>query len=430
MSNTKVKKILCLFDYACNTGFGTVSKNIVLELKRHFGDNLRLDIFAINYYGEMYEEDANTRVCSAQGSDPMQDPFGRVGFLRELTTCTDYHGIFIIQDVNAMSANKNGGATTDLLRKIRQEKKKNGTQDFKSIFYFPVDCGLVDLNIIGMDFFDRLVTYNEFGRAAVLNHNADLKDKLFVVPHGNNPSDFYPIEDKQKIIDFRRKYFNEIIPFSRYIISNINRNQPRKDIPNTILGFIEAKENWPEGLPKPFLYLHMNPDDTEGWDLRLILQQTNLKEGKDYMLCPEKTKEQGATIEIMNNIYNASDLYLTTTTGEGWSLGLTEAMATKTPVLATNYSSIPEITNNGERGWLLETLYPHFNVVGSMRRYQTDFYEVGEKIIQVAKLAKENSPEYQNKIDAAYKYVQSLNWESVCKEWARHFNQVFGVQYK
>ena len=33
----KQKKILCLMDYVARTGFATVSKNIVKELKKHFG---------------------------------------------------------------------------------------------------------------------------------------------------------------------------------------------------------------------------------------------------------------------------------------------------------------------------------------------------------------------------------------------------------
>ena len=47
-------------DYNARTGFGTVSYNIKKELKRHFGDDLKLDICAINYFGEPYEEEDGT----------------------------------------------------------------------------------------------------------------------------------------------------------------------------------------------------------------------------------------------------------------------------------------------------------------------------------------------------------------------------------
>jgi hypothetical protein len=48
---------LCLLDYVARTGFGTVSKNIIKELKKHYGDDLYLDIIAINYFGEPFNFD-------------------------------------------------------------------------------------------------------------------------------------------------------------------------------------------------------------------------------------------------------------------------------------------------------------------------------------------------------------------------------------
>lgn len=432
-------RILCLFDYACNTGFATVSTNIVKELKKQFGGNMELDIVAINYFGPDYIEpgDMQVRVCSAKKHDPQldndgkpnPDVFGRVTFLRELAQ-NDYTGIFIIQDPNVVTGSKKGGDLTEMLKTIQSEKKKRNTVAFKSVYYFPVDCALVELQGKGLEYFDMLVSYTDFGKQMVLNLRPELLKKVKVIPHGNNKKDFYPIENDQEVIDFRKSFFNETEDNPLFIISNVNRNQPRKDLPNTIFGFIEAKENWPADLPKPFLYLHTNPDDSQGWDLRQVMQQTKLIEGVDFAFTPKEIQEQGGSIELMNQIYNASNVYLTTTTGEGWGLSITEAMATKTPVIATNYSSIPEISNYGERAWLLETLYPHCSVVGSMLRYQTDYFEVGEKIIEVANAARHNTPEYNKKIDAAYKYVLSLDWQIICKRWAEYFHEIFDIPYR
>lgn len=447
MLTQKIKykpRILCLFDYACNTGFATVSTNIVKELKRQFGGNMELDIVGINYFGPDYTEpgEMQVRVCSAKKHDkqvddegnPMPDAFGRVTFLQTLVN-SDYTGIFVIQDPNVVTGSKKGGAFTDLISEIQRKKKEANKVGFKSMYYFPVDCALVELQGKGLEYFDMLISYTDFGKQMVLNLRPELRKKIKVIPHGNNSKDFYPIRDERimgesEVIEFRKTFFGETEQEPLFIVSNINRNQSRKDLPNTIFGFIEAKENWPADLPKPFLYLHTNPDDTEGWDLRILLQQTSLKEGEDFKITPKEIQEQGASTELMNLIYNASDVYLTTTTGEGWGLTITEAMATKTPVIATNYSSIPEITNYGERAWLLETLYPHCSVVGSMLRYQTDYFEVGEKIIEVATAAKNNTQEYQNKINAAYKYVLSLDWQIICKRWAEYFHEVFDIPYR
>ncbi len=417
-------------DYNCNTGFGTVSKNIVREMVRHFGDNMKMDIFAINYHGDVYNQDDNIRVCPAQRYDPTGDVFGRVGFMAELTNVnSDYDGIFIIEDLGSLGKKPGGGAMTDLLREINQENKKINRKEFKSILYFPVDCSLVDIHVSGLDVFDQLVTYNEFSRNEVLKLKPGYKKKLAVIPHGNNHTDFFPIDNFDRD-QFRKDYFGEPDPGTRTIIANINRNQPRKDIPNTIFGFMEAREIWPAELPAPFLYLHMNPDDDKGHALRIVMEQTGLKDGVDYMLCPDEYKEQAAPVELMNKIYNSIDIFVTTTTGEGWGLTIAEAFAAKVPVIATNYSSIPELSNYGQRAWLLETLYLHCSSVSSMIRRQTDYFEVAEKIIEVARARYDNTKAYQEKIAGAYNYMLGMSWRDICNRWAELFHKVYGIPYK
>ena len=123
---------------------------------------------------------------------------------------------------------------------------------------------------------------------------------------------------------------NIIIATSPFSLDD--RNQPRKDIPATIFGFIEAKKIWPESLPKPFLYLHMHPKDPLGWDLRAIMSQTNLIEGIDYKLLPQKYEKEMVGIHTLNQIYNSADLFITTTLAEGWGL----CLASDSIVLTSN----------------------------------------------------------------------------------------------
>lgn len=307
-SEVKQKKVLCLFDYVARTGFGTVSKNIVKELKKHHGNSLHLDIIAINYFGQPYYEDDNTYVISARNNDVNDDPFGRYFFLKVLKE-NDYDGIFICQDLGTIVS------FLEVLEHIKQDKKDNKKKVFKSIFYTPVDCRLIYPLVRKLEIFDTVVTYTEYGRKEINRLRPELKIK--VVPHGNNPKDFYPLPPEE-IQEFRKEFFGDNA--DKFIVTNINRNQPRKDIPNTIFGFIEAKKIWNPELPKPFLYLHTHPNDPMGWDIRAIMLQTDLVEDEDYKLLPKEYEEGGSTTEIVNKIYNASDVYLTTTLGEGWGL--------------------------------------------------------------------------------------------------------------
>jgi hypothetical protein len=112
----KQLKVLCLFDYVARTGFGTVSKNIVKEIKNNFGENILLDIVAVNYFGEPYTEEDGTYVISAVKSATKKDDFGRFSFLKILKESSDYDGVFIIQDLGVILT------ITSILKTIIDEK--------------------------------------------------------------------------------------------------------------------------------------------------------------------------------------------------------------------------------------------------------------------------------------------------------------------
>ena len=247
----------------------------------------------------------------------------------------------------------------------------------------------------------------------------ELKGKIKVVPHGNNSKDFYPTDASE----FRKSYFGENA--DKFIITNVNRNQPRKDIPNTIFGFIEALEIWDSSLPKPFLYLHCHPKDPMGWDIRAIMLQTKLEEDVDYKLLPKEFEDSMAETETLNKIYNASDVFLTTTLGEGWGLTFSEAASCKVPVIAPNTTSFMEMSSYGKNAYMLNTIYPYCHTNDNVIREQTDIYEIAETLLQVAKDKYSHSKDLQDKITRNYDWVKKLEWQEVCKKWIEYFKEVY-----
>jgi glycosyltransferase involved in cell wall biosynthesis len=410
----KIKKILCLFDYKARTGFGTVSQNIVKEIKKNFGSQIKLDIVAINYFGENYFETDDIYVTSARNNDVNDDPFGRFYFLKILKESNEYDGIFIMQDIGIIVP------FVEVLEHIKAEKKENNRKNFKSIFYFPIDCKIIPQITENLPFFDVLVTYTEFGRKEILRHKPELKSKIKVVPHGNNPKEFYPIAD---ISEFRSEYFGENA--NKFIITNVNRNQPRKDLVSTIFGFINALESWDDDLPQPFLYLHCHPQDPLGWDLRAVFMQTELIEDVHYKLLPREFEDTMVETEMVNKIYNASDVFITTTLGEGWGLSVTEAMATKTPIICPYNTSLMEMTEYGKNAFVLKTMYPYCNNNDNAVREQVDIWEVSDAILMVARAKYGNYAELkkdlQEKVERSYAWVNKLSWDKVCKSWVEYF---------
>ena len=408
----KTYRILATFDYNAPTGFATVSKNLVKNWKKIFGDSLKMDIVAVNYFGDDYTEGDNIRVISAKKKDIAKDDWGRYVFMRSLKDI-DYDLIFCLSDLGTVVP------MIPYLKEIKEEKKAANRKQFKSILYFPVDFALTPNLGVGLEFFDSLATYTEYGRFHALRINPAIKGKIKVVPHGNNMENFYPLPTEEAQ-SFRKEYFGDNA--DKFIIGSVNRNQSRKDIPTTIFGFLEY---WENHNSNSFLYLHMNPKDPMGWHLRTILAQTPLREGKDYAFPPEEDYNKGADVIKLNKIYNSIDCFLTTATGGGWELTVTEAMSAKKPVIIPKHTSLEHLGGEkGERAYFLETLYPIVAMVDNIIRFQCDLYEISDTLDQVYKDKKSHALDQTLKVEKAYKFVESLNWNDISKSFAEDIKKL------
>ena len=408
----KTYRILATFDYNAPTGFATVSKNLVKNWKKIFGDSLKMDIVAVNYFGDDYTEGDNIRVISAKKKDIAKDDWGRYVFMRSLKDI-DYDLIFCLSDLGTVVP------MIPYLKEIKEEKKAANRKQFKSILYFPVDFALTPNLGVGLEFFDSLATYTEYGRFHALRINPAIKGKIKVVPHGNNMENFYPLPTEEAQ-SFRKEYFGDNA--DKFIIGSVNRNQSRKDIPTTIFGFLEY---WENHNSNSFLYLHMNPKDPMGWHLRTILAQTPLREGKDFMFPPQDDYNKGADLLKLNKIYNSFDCFLSTATGGGWELTVTEAMSAKKPVIIPKHTSLEHLGGEkGERAYFLETLYPIVAMVDNIIRFQCDLYEISDTLDQVYKDKKSHALDQTLKVEKAYKFVESLNWNDISKSFAEDIKKL------
>ena len=173
---SKQIRILALWDYNSFTGFATVSKNLVKNWQRIFGDDMKMDIVGVNYFGTDYSEGENIRVISAKRRDVAEDDFGRYVFMRSLKDI-DYDLIFILQDLGVVVP------IIPYVKEILEQKKHDKRKQFKSILYFPVDFALTPNLAVGLSFFDVLATYTEYGRQNVLRlKGAEKKSFVSVLP--------------------------------------------------------------------------------------------------------------------------------------------------------------------------------------------------------------------------------------------------------
>jgi len=403
------KKILCYCDSpTCATGFGTVSRNVLEHLYRS-GD-YEIDIFGINYHG--LPHNFPYRIWPAMDYQA-GDPYGRRKFCY-FALEHDFDILWVLQDTFIV----------DFLPELIHHLKANRTKPFRTIMYYPIDSTLKKDWYNNINVVDRLVAYTDFGRQAFLkqaaeNGPSDAKDRTIDVIYHGVDTNIFKVLPETAVTDFKANYFSKANK-DKFVFTNINRNQQRKDIPRTLQAFKAFNKLVPESI----LYLHMCPID-QGWDIPQLLPEMGLTLGKEVVLPEKMEPNQGYPLDVVNYLYNISDCVISTTLGEGFGISWLEAMACKVPVIMPDNTAMSELISE-DRGYLtksgsnlsLWTVIPNDN---NLPRPLVDVDDMLNQMLHVYN----NRSEVTLKVEAAYKWVNSeMRWGAkIAKQWLRVFEE-------
>jgi glycosyltransferase involved in cell wall biosynthesis len=122
---------------------------------------------------------------------------------------------------------------------------------------------------------------------------------------------------------------------SGFIVMNTNRNQPRKRIDLTFEYFAEFVHK--NKLDNAYLYLHVCPTGDVGVDCEQLTRYYGLR-GK--VLLEQPGVYEGYTEEELVLTYQAADVQISTTQGEGWGLTTLEGMACGIPQVVPDWSAL------------------------------------------------------------------------------------------
>jgi len=401
MRNKKIKVLAYCDSPTCATGFGTVSRNIFEAL--HRTGRYEIDVLGINYWGDPHG--FPYRIWPT-GTNAQKDPYGREKVMTMIPQM-EYDILFLLQD-------------TFILNFVPRllEKLKSAGKTFKSICYFPIDGIPKEDWIKTVDSADNLVAYSEFGKR-MSKEAFPAVQEMQVIPHGANTTDF-KVLPSDEVENFKRMYFGKHA--DKFIITNLNRNQHRKDIPRTIAAFKEFRKE----VPKSILYLHMAAQD-QGWNLFEVIKSYGFNTNDDIIFPENFGPNQGYPREVVNMIYNASDLVVSTALGEGMGMSWLEAMATKTPVLMPNNTAMTEFITE-DRGYLCDS-----GTSAALTTVLANDNEVIRPLVDVADMANkmvtiyDDYPEALVRAENAYKWIkQSMNWQgNIGREWVKLFDKVY-----
>jgi glycosyltransferase involved in cell wall biosynthesis len=322
----------------CNTGFGIVSKNIIIQLLEQIPD-IEIEVLGINETGEHSDLRRHPRLIIHPAFDG-REAHGRFKLIKFLSEDRFDH-ILMIHDIITVTQalDPNGDGVASAIEKIKPFTKA------KYHFYFPIDSIFEENKnydwLRKLNAFDTLIPYTNFAKEQLAIAGIKTAEPMY---HGVDTSIFYP-KGRTERKRLKKELF-DVKPDTK-IISIIARNQWRKDIPASIAIFAEYNKKINSNSK---LYIHSRLIDVGG-NLKQYLDLHNLEEGKDYLTAKDLNPANGIDESSLNDIYNASDLLLSSARGEGFGLPYLEAMATKTLIMANNASIEEEI---------LPTEYWHF----------------------------------------------------------------------
>ena len=307
------------------TGFARVARNLFTHWS---AAGATIDICAIGYEGWGYR-DVPWTLFPAGSRD--WNTAARLNTFLQILSSGRYTHVFMLMDADALCV---GEGERSFPRQLRACCKKHGV---KSVLYFPVDARQEFQWMEIIKAVDVAVTFTEFGKREILETLAQSLFPLHVLPHGLDAHFTPPASAEQKLVERKQIVLEDGKPFATekdFLLLNVNKNEWRKDVLRSLeilKGLVER------GVPAKMIFRMAATSVTNGIHLPRAAAQLGLEDGVHYVQLDAVPEQH------LPKLYQACDLYLTTTLGEGWGLGITEALGCGLPVAMPMHTSCGEI---------------------------------------------------------------------------------------
>ena len=235
-----------------------------------------------------------------------------------------------------------------------------------------------------------------------------------IIPLGVDTDVFYQVPrdgamDRQKVGVLKDKF----------IIGNVNRNQPRKRWDLSIRYFAEWVHSF--NVKDARLFLHSAPTGDVSTNLESLCRYYNVLD-KVVIYTPEPF--YGKPDDDMRDVYNMFDVLISTTQGEGMSLPTMEAMACKVPCILPDWAALGDWAKGAAAmipctSTALQSFSPTVNVIGGIA-------DEKQFIAALDKLYREK--EHRQLIgELGYQRVTEprFNWNVIGEQWLEALDSLF-----
>jgi glycosyltransferase involved in cell wall biosynthesis len=186
------------------------------------------------------------------------------------------------------------------------------------------------------DHADRVYCFTEIWKQKFLSYG-DFPD-VRILEHAADSTTFSPLADDARLM-FRKSLG---IPASGVVFLNANRNSQRKRLDLTLSGFARVLKSNPNAYL--IIATNINPQAGAYYDIPTIFQREAARVGLDQMALShlvliDTSPPNVVGDEGINQLYNAADLGINTSDGEGFGLCQLEHMLTGAPQVVTDIGS-------------------------------------------------------------------------------------------
>jgi glycosyltransferase involved in cell wall biosynthesis len=322
------RRVLFIGDAGCHTGFGRVTHSIGDRLVQQYGHDV--NVLAINHRGDPW--DTPMRLWPAM----LRAPGDIYGFARiiELLEKTMPEVVFMINDQ---------GVIMRYLFANKFDQQRILASFAPIIAYMPVD-GIN--NPPQWQMLEQMVT-----RVAMTKFGQDLMPGSELIYHGVDGSIYHPVSVKDPITTSG----GEIITSKRdakkalgydpdgFMVLRVDRNSVRKNFPDTWKALVPVIRKHKD------IQVHFHCQAKgDYFDFPNILAREP-DVAQNFFFPDEQSHNtfQGWPDNDLAVLYNAADLFVSTTWSEGFGLTIAEAMACGVPIVAQNCSAITEVVGPG-----------------------------------------------------------------------------------
>jgi D-inositol-3-phosphate glycosyltransferase len=180
-----------------------------------------------------------------------------------------------------------------------------------------------------------------------------------VIPLGVDTKTYYPVPRDEALHNLKLDVLK-----NKFIVGNVNRNQPRKRWDLTVKYFAKWVNDYL--ITDAMLFLHAAPTGDMGVDVDQLARYYGVI---NMLALREPEPYEGISEKMMRDTYNSFSVQVSTTQGEGFGLTTLEGMACGVPQIVPDWSALGDWARRG--AWMVPCSStaigpPFVNVVGGV----------------------------------------------------------------